>query len=135
MKRKARRSNVREESKNGARMGEHVAGEWRGGAAACCGSAVSVRAGRGVEKRMEREARTGVLKAGRGRSEWGRPVVSRGELAGAWPPRGLRALARSEHERGSASASAAGRIARAGQKRSGGPVRSKSNFSNYFLFL
>jgi len=55
MKRKARWSDVRKESKNGARMGEHVAGEWRGGAAACCGSAVSVRAGRGVEKRMESE--------------------------------------------------------------------------------
>ena len=96
MKRKARRSNVREESKNGARMGEHVAGEWRGGAAACCGSAVSVRAGQGVEKRMEREARIGVLKAGRGWSERGRPVVPRGELAGAWLPRGLCALARSE---------------------------------------
>ena len=111
MKRKARRSNVREESKNGARMGEHVAGEWRGGAAACCGSAVRARTGRGVEKRMEREARTGVLKAGRGRSKRGRPVVPRGELAGAWPPCGLRALALLERGRGSGSTGAAGQIA------------------------
>ena len=44
---------------------------------------------------MEREARTGVLKAGRGRSKRGRSAVPRGELAGAWPPRGVRALARS----------------------------------------
>ena len=28
-----------------------------------------------------------------GRSERRRPVVPRGELAGAWPPRGVRALA------------------------------------------
>ena len=55
MKRKARQSNVREESKNGARMGEHVASEWRDGAAACYGSAVSARVGRGMEKRMESE--------------------------------------------------------------------------------
>ena len=43
---------------------------------------------------------TGVLKAGRGWSGRGRPVVPRGELAGAWPPRSLRALARSERVRG-----------------------------------
>ena len=28
-----------------------------------------------------------------GQSEWRRPVVPRGVLAGAWPPRGVRALA------------------------------------------
>ena len=48
---------------------------------------------------MEREAQTGVLKAGRGRSEWGRLAVPRGDLVGTWPPRGSRVLARSERER------------------------------------
>ena len=40
------------------------------------------------------------LEGGAGRSERRRPVVPHGVLAGAWPPRGVRALAWSGHQRG-----------------------------------
>jgi len=87
--------------------------------------------------------------------------VPRGDLTGAWPPRASRVLARSEHGHVTCAGAARrapgpvkrllgqgeARGARAGARAlrasfvswarsgAGGPVRSKSNFSIYFLFL
>ena len=58
-----------------------------------------------------------------GRSERRRPVVLRGVLAGAWPPRGVRALAPVGHGRGKR----ARRSVEAGQARCGA---GRASFAN-----
>ena len=71
------------------------------------------------------EARIGVLKAGRGRSERGRPAVPRGDLVGAWPPHGSRVLARSERGCGRVDGGRGGRPGRLrpwAEKRGRGPL-------------
>ena len=67
------------------------------------------------------------LEGGAGRSERRRPGLPRGVLAGAWPPRGVRALApvgRGHGERARLGAEA-GRLRELGRKRGARPTKVK----------
>jgi len=84
---------------------------------------------------MEWGARGRTTLKQRGRSEWRRPVVPRGVLAGAWPPRGVRALARSGRQREQTRGAArrqAGPACPAGPKGRRRPIKVKNVI---FLFI